>query len=169
MNFKLFACAIGFSAFALNARTETPWKDYTNYRFGFRLKYPASLVSGPNPDNGAGRAFRSQDKEFCIVACGHFLQVHENDSLEKRWRDDLKALGKSVNYRKKASSWYVLSGITEGGVEYYRKLYVSGTTWAAFHITYPHAKNKKYDPWVVQIEKSFIPFVKGRFDRIQDR
>ena len=50
--------------------------------------------------------------------------------------------------------------------KYYHKLYRKGANWAAFHITYPHAKNKQYDPWVQGIEKGFVPFLKGDFDRI---
>ncbi len=51
--------------------------------------------------------------------------------------------------------------------EYYHKFYAEGGNWAAFNVTYRHPKNKQYDPWVQRIAKSFVPFLKGDFDRIE--
>jgi len=146
---------------------DAAWKEYVNKRFGFSLRYPATLIASRAPENGAGREFHTADKEFSVLAAGHFLHVDEGDSLDKRWQGELDSLGDTITYKKKTDTWYVISGVTKDGTEYYHKLYTKGGNWAAFNITYPHAKNKQYDPWVQRIEKSFVPFLKGEFDRIE--
>jgi hypothetical protein len=154
---------------AVRARGEdTPWKEYVNERFGFSLRYPATLIASRAPEDGAGLEFHTADKEFSLVAQGQFLHTDdESDSLDKRWQGELNSLGDTITYKKKTDTWYVISGVTKDGTEYYHKLYTKGGNWAAFNITYPHAKNKQYDPWVERIEKSFVPFLKGEFDRIE--
>ena len=142
------------------------WKDYTNARFGFRLRYPAELKASRAPDNGGGREFHTADKEFSVAASAHFLQREDGDSLERRWLDALKAFGRSITYKKKAASWYVVSGVTKDGIAYYHKTHVKDGNWASFDITYPHAKEKTYSPWVTRIEKGFVPFLDGDYDRI---
>jgi hypothetical protein len=150
---------------ALEAEPAT--RTYANARFGFVLSYPTGLIAGPEPANGAGREFHTKDAEFSILAQGHFLTVDDGDSLEKRWKDELKECGDTVTFKKKTAGWYVVSGVGKNGVEYYTKFFVKRSNWVEIRITYPHARSQKYDPWVTQIEKSFVPFRAGDFDRIQ--
>ena len=141
------------------------WKEYKNARFGFLLKYPPGLVASRAPDNGGGQEYHSQDKEFSVAAFAHFLV--DGDSLDQQWAGELKELGDTVTYKKKTGDWYVISGVARDGTEYYHKFFASGANFAGFQITYPHAKNKKYDPWVERIAKGFAPFLKGDYDRIK--
>ena len=146
---------------------ENTWKRYVNARFGFAVDYPPTLVASREPDNGGGREFHTADKDFSLTAVGHFLgAVDEAESLETRWQEELRDLGKSVTYKRKTRDWYVVSGVKEG-VEYYHKVAVKGRNWAAIRITYPHAKNKLYDPWVERISRSFVPFLQGDYDRAE--
>jgi len=149
-------------------RAEEGWKVYTNARFGFRLSYPSVLKPSRAPDNGGGQEFHTADKEFSIATFGHFLLKDDGDSLDKRWEEELKELGKTITYKKKAATWYVVSGVAKDGTEYYHKTFVKDGNWCSFHITYPHAKNKTYDPWVAKIEKAFVPFLEGDYDRITE-
>ena len=145
---------------------DDPWKEYVNTRFGFSFRYPAVLLASRNPDNGDGREFHTEDREFSVLGIAHFLNtLDDGDGLEKRWQDELKELGSTITYKKKADTWYVISGVTKNGTEYYHKLYTKKSNWSGFKITYPHVKHKKYDPWVERIEKSFVPFLKGDYDR----
>ncbi len=146
---------------------EPSTRKYANARFGFVLTYPSGLIAGPEPANGGGREFHTKDGEFSVLANGHFLLVDDGDSLEKRWKAELKECGNTVTFKKKTATWYVVSGVGKNGVEYYVKFFVKGSNWAEFRITYPHAKNKQYDPWVTQIEKAFVPFREGDFDRLR--
>lgn len=144
---------------------EDPWKEYKNARFGFLLRYPASLVGSRAPDNGGGREYHTKDKEFSVAAFAYFLS--DDDSFDKRWEGELKDLGDTITYKKKAKNWYVVSGVAKDGTEYYHKFFASGANVAGFQITYPRAKNSKYDPWVERIAKEFVPFLKGDYDRIK--
>ncbi|CAN5534569.1 hypothetical protein BH20VER3_BH20VER3_07700 [soil metagenome] len=143
------------------------WKKYANARFGFLLTYPATLVAEEESMNGDGRAFHSPDGEFQLTAMAHFFVPDSGDSFEGRWQEELKMPDVTITYKKKTPNWYVVSGVTKGETEFYHKLMRKGANWAAFHITYPHAKNKIYDPWVARIAQKFIPFREGDFDRIE--
>lgn len=145
---------------------EAEWKTYVNPRFGFSIDHPG-LEPGREPDNGDGRVFKSADGKFVLTAYAHFLQVDDGDTLDKRWKEELAQRGDTATYKKKGDTWFVVSGVQKDGTEYYRKLAVEKGNWATFLITYPHTENKKYDPWVAKIEKSFVPFLKGDYDRIE--
>lgn len=145
---------------------DSPWKKYANARFGFVLTYPAELIAGREPTNGGGREFHSKNGEFSLAAMAHFFVDGSGDSFESRWQEELKTPDVTITYKKKAPDWYVVSGIAKDGTEYYHKLFRKGSSWAAFHITYPHSQSKKYDPWVERIAKDFVAFREGDYDRI---
>ena len=145
---------------------ELQWREYANARFGYVLTYPASLIAGPESTNGAGRELHSRDGDFSLAVSAHFFVEGSGDSFDTRWQEELSSLGGTITYKRKAANWYVVSGVAKDGTEYYHKLYRKGENWAAFQITYPHAKHEKYDAWVAQIEKRFVPFREGDFDRI---
>jgi len=141
------------------------WPAYTNARFGFRLFHPPGLVESRPPDNGGGQEFHTKDKEFSLMAFAHFLL--EGATLESMWQDELKELGDTVTYKKKAANrWFVISGVKDG-TEYYHKTFVKKGNFASFQITYPHAKAKQYDPWVERVAAEFVPFIEGDFDRAE--
>jgi hypothetical protein len=144
----------------------TKWKKYENGRFGFVLTYPASLIGSREADNGDGREFHTRDKEFSVAAFAHFFVPDSDDSFEARWQEELDTPDVTITYKKRADSWYVVSGLTKSGTEYYHKLMTKGKNWAAFHVTYPHAKHEKYDPWVERIAKEFVAFREGDYDRL---
>jgi hypothetical protein len=146
------------------AHAEDTWKTYTNARFGFRFNYPPGLVPSRPPDNGGGQEYHTKDQDFSLTAYAHFML--ENTTLDSMWKDELKELGDTVTYQKKSAGWFVVSGVKDG-TEYYHKTYVKGGNFAAFQITYLHAKAKQYDPWVERIAKEFVPFLKGDFDRTE--
>lgn len=164
----LFCAAIIVAATVARA-ADTGWKKYTNNRFGFVLSYPASLSGGPEPTNGGGREFHRSNGEFSVAANAHFFQTDIGDTFEKRWEEEINSTdGSTINYKKKSENWYVVSGVTKKGYEFYHKLYRQGRNWAGFQITYPHAKAKEYDAWVTEIGKRFVPFLKGDYDRIEN-
>jgi formylglycine-generating enzyme required for sulfatase activity len=135
------------------------WKTYTNQRFGFRFDYPEVLRSKSNPTNGAGLCFT--DGNLTVTAEGHFL----TDSFDAWWNSMLKDLGDKVTYKVKKSTWAVISGVGEDGVEFYIKRCVLGGNWAGFSASYPHSMNRKYDPVITQMSEKFVPFLPGDYDR----
>lgn len=160
--FSLIALALLGSA----AAAELEWKQYTNARFGFALSYPAELVAGREPDNGAGREFHTKDKAFSLSAQAHFFAPDIGDTFEARWQDELKTPDVTIAYKRKTPTWYVVSGVAKNGTEYYHKLYTRGDNWVALEVTYPHAQNARYDKWVEEIVDRFVPFLEGDYDRV---
>src|SRR6186713_1414408 len=101
----LWILSLVISASAEEAR----WKKYTNARFGFSVEYPASLEASRAPENGAGQEFHAANKEFSLLAHGHFLgATDENESIDTLWKDALKEFGSAVTYKRKAATWYVI-------------------------------------------------------------
>ena len=158
------ACAALFAATV--AAQELKWRKYTNERFGFVLSYPGTLVAGAEAQNGSGREFHSRDKAFSLAVSAQFFHPDIGDTYEARWNGELSSLGETITYKKKSDTWYVVSGVAKDGTEYYHKTMRKGGNWVAFHITYPHAQNAKYDRWVEEIAKRFVPFLDGDYDRV---
>ena len=98
------------------------------------------------------------------MAWGQF--VMPDDTLDRRWAEELANLGPFANYTRKTRDWYVISG-AKSGVEFYHTTHFQKGNAVSLQIEYPHAKNKQYDPWVEKIGKSFLPFLQGDFDRIE--
>lgn len=146
---------------------ELTWRKYTNERFGFTLSYPSTLVAGVEAQNGSGREFHTRDKTFSLAVSAHFFAPDIGDTFEARWNEELASLGDTITYKKKTDTWYVVSGVANDGTEYYHKTLRKGGNWVAFHITYPHTQNKKYDKWVDEIAKRFAPFPEGDYDRVE--
>lgn len=157
--------------FALLAVTapaqDLKWRKYTNERFGFALSYPSTLIAGPEAQNGSGRELHTPDKAFSLAVSAHFFHPDIDDTYEARWNEELSTLGDTITYKKKTPTWYVVSGVAKDGTEYYHKLYREGRNWVALHMTYPHAQNAKYDKWVEEIVKRFVPFLQGDYDRAE--
>ncbi|HVF73267.1 MAG TPA: hypothetical protein VM940_16815 [Chthoniobacterales bacterium] len=143
------------------------WREYKNGRFGFVLSYPSTLIAGRVPENGAGREFHTADKAFSLSAQGHFFSPDSGNTFESNWNEELNTPGVTITYKKKAKDWYVVSGVTKEGTEYYHKLFAKRGNWVELAITYPHAQNAKYDKWVEQIVKRFVPFLEGDYDRVE--
>ena len=161
----IFACTVVLAATI--AAEELQWKKYTNGRFGFVLSYPATLIASREPENGAGREFHTADGAFSVSAQAHFFAPDIGHTFESRWKEELATPGVTITYKRKAATWYVVSGVGKDGTEFYHKLYKKGGNWVALDMTYPHAQNAKYDKWVEEITKRFVPFLKGDYDRVE--
>jgi len=159
----IFACTAVLVGTVLADQLQ--WRKYTNRRFGFVLSYPATLIASREPDNGAGREFHTPDGAFSVCPQAHFFAPDIGHTFESRWKEELEAPDVTITYKKKAATWYVVSGVAKDGTEYYHKLYTKGRNWVALDMTYPHAQNAKYDKWVEEITKRFVPFLEGDYDR----
>ncbi len=143
------------------------WRKYTNGRFGYELSYPATLVAGPESENGSGRELHTRDRAFSLAVSAHFFSPDIGDTFEARWNEEFSSLRDTITYKKKATDWYVVSGVAKDGTEYYHKLHRKDQNWVALHMTYPHAHNAEYDKWVEEITKRFVSFLEGDYDRIE--
>ena len=127
------------------------WKTYQDHGYAFR--YPAALVTASHR-NGVVE-LHSLDREFRMRASTRINS--EKDTVQSAWQQRLKEHGRSVTYKRKADGWFVVSGV-EDGKTYYRKQFVSPERTAELVITYPKSRALVYDPWVSEIEKSFVAY-----------
>lgn len=150
-----FLVVLGFAA--VLSGEETDWKACSDPETRFVLRYPGSLIHSTAPA-ATGCAFQTADGQFNVEAIAQPEAAEQGETLDSRMQKEIDLLGDTVTYKTKGDSWFVLSGVTPDGTEYYRKLYTKGSRWVALRITYPHSNNKRFDPWVTRIEKSFVPF-----------
>ena len=127
------------------------WQTYQDDRYTFR--YPADLVTA-SQRNGVVE-LHSLDREFRVRASARINS--KKDTVQSAWQQRLNEHGRSVTYKRKGDGWFVVSGV-EGGKTYYRKQFVSPERVAELVITYPKSRASIYDPWVTEIEKSFVPY-----------
>lgn len=127
------------------------WKTYQDDRYAFR--YPADLV--PKSQRNGVVELHSADREFRMRASARINS--KKDTLQSAWQQRLKEYGRSVTYKRTGDGWFVVSG-AEGGRTYYRKQFVSPDRTAELVITYPKSRASVYDPWVTEVEKSFVPY-----------
>ena len=127
------------------------WQTYQDDRYTFR--YPADLVTASHR-NGVVE-LHSLDQAFRVRASARINS--KKDTVQSAWQQRLKELGRSVTYKRKGDGWFVVSGV-EGGKTYYRKQFVSPERTAELVITYPKSRASVYDPWVTEIEKSFVAY-----------
>ena len=127
------------------------WQTYQDDRYTFR--YPADLVTASHR-NGVVE-LHSVDREFRVRASARINS--KKDTVQSAWQQRLKEHGRSVTYKRKGDGWFVVSGV-EGGKTYYRKQFVSPERMAELVITYPKSRASVYDPWVTEIEKSFVAY-----------
>ncbi len=134
---------------ARKSLNERGWKTYRDNRYAFR--YPAGLVTASHP-NGAVE-LDSLDQEFHMRASSRINS--EKETVQSAWQQRLEEHGQSVTYKRKGDGWFVMTGV-EDGKTYYRKHFVNPQRTAEFVITYPKSRASVYDPWVIDIEKSFV-------------
>ena len=140
------------------------WDLYTNMRYGFSLVFPGDSTGTKPPDDRSGRKFVSANKKFVLEVEGGPIG---SETLEQFWKNSLAHYGDAITYKVRKKDWFVVSGVRHGA-EFYNKISVSNGNWAGFRISYPHAENKRYDPYVSKIAKSFQPFLKGAFERAKN-
>ena len=137
---------------------EEAWKTCSTPKAQFALQIPASLIHSTAP-TATGCSFQTPNSEFTVEAVTQTEAAVEGETLESRMQKEVNLLAGTVAHKKKGDDWFVLSGVTPDGTEYYRKLFTNGSQWVTLRITFPHTRNKKYERWVKQIDKNFVPFV----------
>ncbi|MFL6516134.1 MAG: hypothetical protein ACJ8M1_14035 [Chthoniobacterales bacterium] len=133
------------------------WKDCSTPTTDYVLHVPGSLVRSTDP-GVTGCTYQTTDGSFTVEAVEQSDDAARNQTIDERMQKELSLLSPTASYQKKGGTWFVLSGVTPDGTEYYRKHYTNGAQWISLRITYPHSQNKKFDKWVTEIEKTFIAF-----------
>ena len=132
--------------------TSGGWQTYINDRFGMSFDFPADVFAPqPPPENGDGRAFRSESATLQIVAF-HNIDDQTPGSLK---RELLGGDGyEDVTYSPVGQTWFVLSGF-RGDRIFYEKYLFNDDVVSVFGIEFPTAEKPYYAPIIERIEDSF--------------
>ena len=154
--FPAFLCASVSAAIAMDPpKEQESWSVCSLPTAPFQLQVPASLIHSTGP-NATGCTFQSPDGAFNVEAV--VQTAGENETLESRMQKEIDLLSGKVYRKKSGHDWFLLSGVTPDGTQYFRKLFTENGQWVTLRVTFPHAESKKYDGWVKRIEKTFVPF-----------
>jgi hypothetical protein len=128
------------------------WLTYRNARFGFILPIPPGMKALRPPDNGGGQAFEALDGKVRLVSWASF-NVDGWGDVERRWADELAEGKRTITYKRKTASWYVVSGVNEDGTGFYTRYTADKSHACGWSITYPQKEEKKYQAWIERIAK----------------
>lgn len=142
-------------AAAAPVRVHQSWTVFQHPGYGYALPVPPGVRAMGEPEAAAEVTFVSQDGSFVMRAWGGLSPWPAADVFEGEWRNSVSQPGRSINYQRKARSWFVVSGTDAAGTEFYEKFTMRGAHVAAFALTYPRSRLREFDPWVVGIEKGF--------------
>jgi hypothetical protein len=132
------------------------WLVYRNPRFGFLLPVPPGMKSLRPPDNGGGQVFATLDGTVKLVSWASF-NVDGLGDVERRWASELAEGKKTITYKRKTASWYVVSGVLEDGTGFYTRYTADKAYGCGWSITYPQKEEKKYETWIERIAKGHEP------------
>ena len=155
---KLIFTTISF-LYSINYET-AQYKNYCNARFDFCIGYPKDFLKQPDPENGDGTSFISNDKKSQIWAYGR-LAVEDLDKIEQEF--DISTKDIRLTYRVLKVDWFIFSGIDLKGNIIYQKTVKKNITYfgsagtnvfQTLRIAYPTDQSKKHEPYCKVISKS---------------
>lgn len=132
------------------------WLAYRNARFGFLLPVPPGMKALRPPDNGGGQAFETLDGKVRLAGWASF-NVDGLGDVDRRWAEELAEGKRSITYKRKTGSWYVVSGVDEDGTGFYIRYTADKDHACGWSITYPQKEEKKYQAWIERIAKDHEP------------
>ncbi len=130
------------------------WLAYRNARFGFVLPIPPGMKALRPPDNGGGQAFESLDGNVKLLSWASF-NVDGLGDVERRWAEEMAEGKRTITYKRKTASWYVVSGVLENGTGFYTRYTADKSYACGWSIAYPQKEEKKFATWVERIAKEY--------------
>ena len=153
---QLFQLGAALCVMGLVAHASERYATYQNERFGYRVLYPASLVSPlPESDNGDGRKFKSGDGQITLTVWG------ANNALDRTLREQMDAARREwakdrarFSYTRFTPTFYVLSGTT-GGQIFYEKTVPRGDGFATMLWQFPVSRRPRMNDIVTRTSRAF--------------
>lgn len=129
---------------------------YENPRFGFVLPVPPGMKALRPPDNGDGQAFATLDQKVKLTGWGCF-NVDDLGNVESCWKAALAEPDRTITYKHKTATGFVVSGVTKNGTGFYEKYTADKNYGSGWTMTYPQADGKKFAPWIERIAAGYQP------------
>ncbi len=131
------------------------WSAFLHPRLAYEIPLPPGMRTVVSPSDAPETSFISSDGSFTISAWGGRSTQEPTSLLEDEWRTAQRQPNRTINYRRRSGSWFVVSGTENDGTEFYEKFLSRGTQVAAFTLRYPRARLREFEPWVEKIEDGF--------------
>lgn len=132
------------------------WTTYHNKRFGFTLKYPASVFGGKMADTG--------NRDDLLLSSGRailWISANANRSgrsvaAYRHWLIAERFAGATFDYAPQRENWFVLSG-TIGDEMFYERVTFACDRQSVHHwlLVYPVAERAYFDAVVEEIHRSY--------------
>jgi hypothetical protein len=137
----------------LNAKTMA-WKKYVNARFGFSICYPGNFVPGPEPDNGDGLRFKSEDGAE-LTASGSYDAENWGYIVEARFaREEARKAGMTITRSIRGKNWEITLGKSDSKYRYDKIMQNNGIIYT-LDLIYPKYKTSYYSSVISKMEKCF--------------
>jgi len=158
---RILVIALLTIASAVTATSQAAAKDdkywalsekYCNARFGFCVRYPASLMKDRAPENDDGRRF---DNGNSLVMTVSGINNVLNDTRKSEMRSARDEFDR-ITYQAQGKNWFVLSG-QKNDVVIYLKTFVGRGSINHLRIETSVHLNKGYRKVVGNIARSFRP------------
>lgn len=139
----------------VNNTNEFTYETYKNNR-GYQIDYPSFLKISTSPENSDGTNFISPDGETELVVWSSYY-AETDDPITERYESDLIDEDLNITYKVKKSSWYIISGFTNAGKIFYKKVFKSevGAGTVTMYLEYPENEKERYNSILPHIVKSF--------------
>ena len=148
---------VAFPCFSQNQKKDDKYwalsKKYCNARFGFCVRYPASLVKDTAAENGDGQVFKEKGNSSVEMRVyGSYNAL--NETLRNRYEKLAREWGKGVTYKVIRQDWFVVSAMVNGKI-HYQKTILRRDTFKTFEIEYDAVRGSTYNDVTDRIAKSF--------------
>lgn len=130
------------------------WMIYENPRFGFVLPVPPGMVALRPPDNGDGQEFATSDRKVKLTGWGCF-NADDVAGIEARWKAALAEPERTITYKRKTATWFVVSGVAKNGAGFYERYSADKRYGSGWTMTYPQAEGKRFEPWIERIAAGY--------------
>ncbi|BBF44401.1 hypothetical protein lbkm_3114 [Lachnospiraceae bacterium KM106-2] len=135
-----------------NAATKVKYKNYTNARFNYQVKYPTKFTKKTFSDNGDGVTLTTKKKDAtCLIWGGYNIMEDTGKTLLKSIKSYSPKLSSSTSNKKTCSYKY-----KKGKKIVYGYRYIVNDVVLGFEITYPTSQKSYYETAIKTIRSSML-------------
>lgn len=125
------------------------YRDYTNPRFNYTIKYPLIFTNIIKSDNGDGCIFSKDSNTYLKVYGMHNVL---NRTIEEEFN---KYKSRLPVYSLRKNNWFVISDYTEDGHIFYLKTVLKNDVFITAYLQYPSDQKELYSKMITKIFNDF--------------
>ncbi len=137
------------------ARVHASWTVFVHPAYQYALPVPPGVRAIGHPEDLSETSFQSADGSFLMSAWGGAFHQAPAALIAARWELALRTGNRNINYQRRGSTWFVVSGTDQEGIEYYEKFIMRGRHAAFMSIRFPRSQLRQFEQWVEHIEDGF--------------